>query len=308
MAVDDAPLKVGVVGLGKMGHALADSLLIKGFEVTVWNRSPAKADPLAAAGAKLAASAAEAASSTDVLVVCLSDYPALEATLMTDELGSALRGQILVDVTSLRLADLRELVGWTEANGVSLLQGTILAYPDDVRSGTCSILYGGARGTFDAVAPLLQAMGGSARHMGDAPDAGVKMARAYFCFLFPALVAFVHGAALCHRAGMPVETYARDLVLPALAGPMLPGMLERLAKASEARRYDQDVQATLDIWNGALAGVIDTVRSYRLDPGLLSAMKELLDRTTARGFGEQDLAAVLETLMGEDRPAAPLST
>src|SRR5262249_49125846 len=152
--------RVGVVGLGKMGSALADTLLAKGFEVTVWNRTPAKTEPLVKVGAKLARSVADAARNGNVLVVCLSNYASVKAAVMTDEVGPTLRGKILVDLTSMRSEGLRELVGWSDANGISLLKGSILDYPDDVRAGHGRILYGGARGVFQAIAPVLQAMGG----------------------------------------------------------------------------------------------------------------------------------------------------
>src|SRR5262249_35670614 len=204
-----------------------------------------------------------------------SNYAAVKAAIMTDDVGSTLRGKILVDMTGMQFKDVRDLVGWSDANGISLLKGSILAYPDDVRAGQCSILYGGARELFEAVAPLLQAMGGHPVHIGDNPADGDKAACAYGCFLYPTVVAFIHGSAFCHRAGISIETYARGLILPLVKGPVLAGMIERLAKASFARRYDEDVQATLNVWNESLAEQIHDVSSERLDPGLLLAAKAL---------------------------------
>lgn len=65
-----------VIGIGNMGQALADSLLEKSFRVTVWNRTRAKAELFASAGASVAPSAAAAASATEVMVVCLLDHGA----------------------------------------------------------------------------------------------------------------------------------------------------------------------------------------------------------------------------------------
>jgi 3-hydroxyisobutyrate dehydrogenase-like beta-hydroxyacid dehydrogenase len=296
-----APPRVGVIGLGKMGSALADALIARGFEVTVWNQTPAKADAYAKAGATLARSASDAAGRCDVLVVCLAHHAALKSTLLTDEIGAKLQGKTLVDLTSIKSEELGELVAWTEKNGVLLLKGTIPGYPDDVRAGKCSVLYGGPRRAFDAVAPVLQTMGGAPTHVGEDHAAGVEMGRAYYSFLFPALVAFLYGAALCHRAGLSLETYARGLVLPALKGPVMSGMVERLTKASLARRYGEDVQSTLNIWRGALDNVIDCAQSHSLDPGFLTATRALMDRAVADGFGEQDLAAVFEALIGNGR-------
>ena len=296
----NARLKVGVIGLGKMGGALAETLLAAGYKITVWNRTPARAEAAVKAGAELASSVIDAARSSDVLVACLTDHAAIKAALITDQLGEALRGKILVNVTSTGTEKVRELVRWTEMNGISLLKGSILTYPDDVRAGKSIMVYGGARSVFDTVEPVLRAMGGRPIHAGDNPDDGSKIGLAYGCFLYPALMGFLHGAALCHRAGVPVETYARALVLPIVTGPTLAGMLERLTRACVARRYDEDLQATLNIWNLSASSVRDFA-PYRLDPGLMPAVKALLERAAVQGFGEQDCAAVFEMLITENR-------
>jgi 3-hydroxyisobutyrate dehydrogenase-like beta-hydroxyacid dehydrogenase len=127
------------------------------------------------------------------------------------------------------------------------------------------------------------------------------MGRAYYSFLFPALVAFLYGAALCQRAGLSLDTYARGLILPSLKGSVVSGMMERLTKATMARRYDEDVQSTLNIWRGAFDNVIDCANSHRLDPAFLTAAKALMDQAAAEGFGEKDLAAVFETLIRDGR-------
>jgi 3-hydroxyisobutyrate dehydrogenase-like beta-hydroxyacid dehydrogenase len=80
--------RVGIIGLGNMGRALADALLASGFQVTVWNRTAGKADLLEQAGASVAASPAEAAERSDVLVVCLLDHAATCAAVLTDEAGA----------------------------------------------------------------------------------------------------------------------------------------------------------------------------------------------------------------------------
>jgi len=266
----------------------------------VWNRTPAKAEPLLKAGATLASSVADAVRNSNVVIACLTDQAAIKTVLMTDELGTALRGKILVNVTSMSADKVREMARWTDMNGISFLKGSILTYPDDVRAGKSTMVYGGEKGVFDAVEPLLQAMGGRPVRAGDNPDDVSKIGLAYTCFLYPALVGFLHGAALCHRTGISIDTYARDLVLSMLKGPTLTGMLEHLTRACLARRYDEDLQATLNIWNISASSIRDFA-SHRLDSGLLSAVKAVLDRAAAQGFGEQDLAAVFEMLITEKR-------
>lgn len=291
-----ATSRVGVVGLGKMGSALADALLAGGFSVSVWNRTAAKAADAVKAGAKLAPAVGELARQSDILVSCLTDYAALKAALVAEDIGAGLRGKTLVDVTSIRLEELDDFVAWASANGISLLKGTVPGYPDDVRRGVCSILYGGPAGAFDAALPVLRAMGAAPSHVGESHAAGVEMGRAFYCFLFPTLIAFLYGAAFCKRAGLSVETYARDLVLPTLKA-VPSGMAERLAHAFLARRYDEDVQSSLDIWREAFDNVRHSAAAHGLDPAFLSAGKALMDQAAALGFGRQDLGTVFEALI-----------
>jgi len=301
MPGDSKPtFRVGVIGLGRMGGALADALLAGGFPIVVWNRTAAKAEPQVRAGAELAGSVGELIGDSDVVVSCLTDFAALDAALIAGGMGESLRGKTLVDVTSIRLEELRALVAWTEANGIALLKGTVPGYPDDVRRGRCSILYGGSRQVFDALVPVLRVMGGAPGHVGENHADGVEMGRAFYCFLFPTLLAFLYGAAFCKRAGLSVETYARDLVLPTLKA-VPSGMAERLARAMLARRYDEDVQSTLDIWREAFDNVIHSAAGHGLDPAFLAAGRALMDQAAERGFGRQDLAAVFEALTAERR-------
>jgi 3-hydroxyisobutyrate dehydrogenase-like beta-hydroxyacid dehydrogenase len=76
-------------------------------------------------------------------------------------------------------------------------------------------------------------------------------------------------------------------------------MIEQLARASAARRYSDDVQASLDAWNDGLRIVIGDVRSAGVSTALLDTVKDLLDRTAAQGYGDKDLASVFETLVLE---------
>jgi hypothetical protein len=78
-------------------------------------------------------------------------------------------------------------------------------------------------------------------------------------------------------------------------------MFTQLAKAASARRYHDNVQAALDTWKDGLGIVIGNVELAGVEPGLLHAVKAELDRASAQGFGQQDLAAVFETLITEPR-------
>jgi len=296
-------MRVGVIGLGHMGSALADALMARGFGLIVWNRSEGRTKRFADAGIKVAASVAQAAAEADILVVCLFNQDAVREVLLTSEVAAAMRGKPLVQLTTLGERGLDELEAWTAAQQVPFLKGDILDYPDGIRRGEAIVLYGGEKQTFATVRPVLDALGGHAVHAAKRIRDAQRTMGAYYCFLYPALIAFLHGAALCHRVGVSPAAFAQDMILPLLKGPTLARMIEGLAQASTARSYGGEIQATLDAWNDGLSQLVDSTKARARHAGLLPVVKELLDQTAARGYGQQDLAAVFEMLIDDGQEA-----
>jgi len=86
--------KIGMIGLGNMGSALACSILNEGYDLTVWNRTLSKAQSIGTDGATIADSALNVAQSCDILVVSLLDHSATRASIISSEVGEALREKI----------------------------------------------------------------------------------------------------------------------------------------------------------------------------------------------------------------------
>lgn len=92
--------KVTVIGAGRMGSALAAALFKKGFTTTVWNRTASKTAPLSRLGLRVAQSLLEAVNEADVIIVNINDYNSTLQLLQHPDIESALRGKILVQLTS----------------------------------------------------------------------------------------------------------------------------------------------------------------------------------------------------------------
>lgn len=294
-----AKTKVAMVGLGYMGRALADALLARAFQVTVWNRTPAKAELLEQAGAHVAPSVAEAAHRAEVLVVCLLDHAATRDAVMTEEVATALRGKVFVQLSTTKVDEVEELARWTEKNDISFLKGAILVYPDAVRAGNGEILYGGSEDLFNRLRPILDAMGGRPSLVSGRPADTIAPTTACYAFLYSSLLSFLHGAAICHRSGVSVEAFTRNVIEPFVEGGSLMRFLDSVARAAGKRRYDEDLQATLDVWNDALRQTIANTEEADIDTATLQPFKVLLDRTAADGYGQKDIAAVFESLIAE---------
>jgi 3-hydroxyisobutyrate dehydrogenase-like beta-hydroxyacid dehydrogenase len=94
----DKTKKIAVIGLGNMGSALADALLIAGFPMTVWNRTASKSESLVKRGAKAANSVAKAAQNTDITIVCVSKYATIMSIIHNDAVAKALEGKLLAQL------------------------------------------------------------------------------------------------------------------------------------------------------------------------------------------------------------------
>lgn len=180
-----------MIGLGHMGGALAESLLAKGFQITVWNRTESKTTRLKSLGAEVSSSTEEAAQKSDVIVTCLLDHAATRDAIMSAETGKALKGKTLVQLSTTTKDEVDELVDWTESYGIKLLKGGILVYPDDIRAGNGAILYGGSKTLFKQLHPILMAMGGMPIHICESPADVVASTSASYSFLYSALLSYL---------------------------------------------------------------------------------------------------------------------
>jgi 3-hydroxyisobutyrate dehydrogenase-like beta-hydroxyacid dehydrogenase len=149
---------IAVLGLGHMGAALARLFLEGGCTTTVWNRSPAKAEPLVAAGASAATDPAAAVGGAGVALFCLGRYEHVQSLLEQAERAGTLAGHVVVNLTWGNPDEARVLSSWVEARGARYLDGNIYDYPLNLGPESEAIAYAGDRAVFDAHLPLLAAL------------------------------------------------------------------------------------------------------------------------------------------------------
>ena len=132
---------VTVAGIGVMGSALVRALLAGKYQVTMWNRTPARAQPLVEDGATLNTRLADAISASDVTLMCVSDQAAVRELLDDPEVRDVLRTRTLVQLTTGTAADGRRGQAFAADHGIAYLDGAIMAYPRTVGSEAAVILY-----------------------------------------------------------------------------------------------------------------------------------------------------------------------
>jgi len=161
--------RLGFIGLGIMGRGMAMNLRKAGFDLTVWNRTPSRADELVAAGAALAASPADLAERCDVIFSCVSDTPdVLEVTLgERGVIQTARPGSLVVDMSTISPAAAREMAERLSERGVQALDAPVSGGSEGAAKGTLSIMVGGPAEQVERARPFFAAMGKTITHVGD---------------------------------------------------------------------------------------------------------------------------------------------
>lgn len=163
---------VGLIGLGLMGKPMGHNLLKAGFQLHVWNRTPARADSLIAAGAKLENSPRDVAVASDVLLTIVSDPPALEEVLWgrpgkdTGALASLRPGSLYIDSSTVSPALARKVATACAERRVAFLDAPVTGGTWGAEKGELVFMVGGQAEALKAAEPLLSVLGKRWFHLG----------------------------------------------------------------------------------------------------------------------------------------------
>ncbi len=284
---------VAVLGLGKMGSAFADRLIMKGFDVTVWNRG---ADRARSYGDRAAPTIAEAARRGIVVLTCLRDHAATVASVKNAAVIEALCGNTLVVLSSMTANESCDLGAWAERHGIAFLEAQIQDYPSAVRTGNATVLCSGSTPVFEAARLVLRAASSRLLHVSEAPGGAATLVAGQLAFALHAYVGVLHGAAMCRAADMDPSLFVKLMVSDYMREGPLSADLEKMVTSAIARSYGEDVGATLDVWKLSLEQVIAESRKAGLDTDHLDSIHVLVSRAIADGHGAHDFEAVTEAM------------
>ncbi len=160
--------RLGFIGLGIMGRGMARNLLKAGFDVRVWNRTASRMEELAAAGAGTATSPADLAAQCDILFVCVSDTPDVEAVILGEKgvIHGAAPGSLVIDHSTISPHATQIIAARLAEKGIHMLDAPISGGSEGAARGTLSIMVGGEAGQLERAMPYLQAMGKTITHVG----------------------------------------------------------------------------------------------------------------------------------------------
>ncbi len=282
-------LRIAVLGIGMMGQPMARRLCQAGHAVSVWNRDRSKAERLLDAGARVAASPAEAVAGADCVVTLLTDGAAVADVLFEQGAAAAMApGALLIDMSSIMPSQAREHASRLQALGLHHLDAPVSGGTLGAEQGTLAIMVGGEAADFARAAPLFAVLG-RATQVG--PHGAGQLAKlANQMIVGITIGAVAEALLLCQQGGAdPVQVRA------AISGGFADSRIlqvhgERMVGRDFAKRGSMQVQ--LKDMRNALA----TAAELGFDAPITGLFEQLYAAGVAHGLGELDQSALFVEL------------
>ena len=284
-------MAVGFLGLGVMGQPMAVNLAHAGVPLVVWNRTPARTAPVTAAGARVAASAAEVFARAEVVLLMLADEAAADAVLGrgTPDFTAQVAGRTVVQMGTTSPEWSRGLAAEVAAAGGRYAEAPVSGSRKPAEDGQLVAMLAGEEATVAAVRPLLGPMCRQVVPCGPVPGA-LLMKLAVNLYLITMVTGLAEAVHFADRHGLDLHRLLAVLD----AGPMASAVSR--GKAAKLVGRDFAVQASITdvLKNNRL--IAEAARRAGLASPLLDVCHTLYGETAGRGHGGADMAAVIRAI------------
>jgi 3-hydroxyisobutyrate dehydrogenase len=279
--------RIGFVGLGTMGAAMAANLARAGASPTVWNRTPGPEEALLELGARAAESPAAVAANSDVVLICVSDTPDVQAVLFGPNgvAQGARPGSLVIDCSTISPEATREFGARLAGAGVAMVDAPVSGGSEGARNATLTMFVGGEHSDVERAMPVLQTIGRTITHLG--PLGSGQAAKAVNqVIICGAYVGVAEGIVLGMRAGLdPARLVA------ALSG----GAAQSWTLANRSARMIEDdypLGFRLALHRKDLGIALEMARGLDLDLPVAGLTAALEDGLIAAGLGEEDMSVL----------------
>lgn len=280
--------KIGFVGIGIMGLAMARNLLKAGYEVMVWNRNADKCKPLADEGAKVGESAQAVAEQSDIVFAMLADPAA--ALEVADSIAKGISaGKGYVDVSTIDGESAQKIHQKIKAAGGLYLEAPVSGSKQPAETGNLIFLCGGDKELFDTASPMLDIMGKAKFFLGEVGK-GASMKLCVNMVMGTMMASFAEGLALADKAGLSQSDFIEVSGLGAIAAPMFgmkgPSMAAgKFPTAFPLKHQRKDIELALKY-----------AESQKQELPVAAATAKLYKQAEAQGLGDSDFSAVLKAV------------
>ena len=278
---------IGWIGIGRMGFAMAERLAKSGADLTVWNRTRAKAEPLAARGAKIADRLVDLAA-RDIVFVMVSTWDDVREVVAGPQglLSGARAPKLVVECSSISLegsAELRELLA---ARGVALLAAPVSGNAKVIKAGKLSFVCSGPKSAYDAALPWLRAIAPATSYVGEGELSRiVKICHNVFLGVVTQSLAEI--TVLAQKAGVP-----RHAFLDFMTQSVMGSTFSRY-KSPAFVNLDFKVTFTPKLLRKDLDLGLDAARRFEVPMPLASLTRDLVQTLIGHGMDEEDFAKLI---------------
>jgi 3-hydroxyisobutyrate dehydrogenase len=283
--------RVGVVGLGTMGGAMAANLARAGFPLTVWNRTSGRTHELEELGATVAATPAALAADVDVVLVCVSDTPDVEVVLFGPDgvAAGAGPGTLVIDSSTIDPDASREFAGRLAGRGIGFVDAPVTGGSEGARNATLAIVVGGEPADVERARPVLAAIGRTVTHFG--PVGSGQAAKAVNqVILAGTYLGVAEGLVLALKAGLDPAQVVAALSTGAAQSWVLANRSERML----ANDYPLGFRVALHLKDLGIALDLARQRGAVLPVAALAAQLET--GLVATGHGDDDMSALARAI------------
>jgi 3-hydroxyisobutyrate dehydrogenase-like beta-hydroxyacid dehydrogenase len=283
---------VGFVGLGAMGTLMASHLLRAGNELTVYNRTRAREETVIAQGAVSAPELAAVTENATAVFSCLTDGAAVESVYLGQDglLSRARSGQVFVEHGTYAPSIARKVAQEARRHGAEFLDAPITGGPEGAKQGTLTAMVGGDKAAQEKIAPILGAYCPRIEHVGGS-GSGVELKLINQLLVVCHVAAYAEAAAMLRALDIPWDVATRVLGSGWAASTMLARNLPRAAEAD----FD-DSGATIGGLIEVESKAAELAEQCGLQPTILPAASDLLKSAVDAGFGEKDIAALIDVV------------
>ena len=289
MSANDARARLGWIGIGRMGAAMAERLAKSGADLTVWNRTRAKAEPLARAGAKIAERVTDLAS-CDIVFVMVSTYDDVHEVIAGPHgllaAGGSVKPKMIVECSSISLegsAALRELLAGRQ---IELLAAPVSGNAKVIKAGRLSFVCSGPRDAYDAALPYLRMIAPAASYVGEGELARiVKICHNVFLGVVTQSLAEI--TVLAQKAGVP-----RHAFLDFMNQSVMGSTFSRY-KTPAFVNLDFKVTFTPQLLRKDLDLGLDAARRFDVPMPLASITRDQVQALIGEGVQDEDFAKLI---------------
>ncbi len=288
--------RVGFIGLGIMGRGMARNLLRAGFDLCVWNRTAAKMEEFAKAGARTAADPADLAAQSDIIITCVSDTPDVEEVLLGERgvIHGAQPGALVIDTSTISPQATKVMAARLAERGIHMLDAPISGGSEGAEQGTLSIMVGGDAEQVARAMPVFRAIGKTITHVGG-HGAGQMVKLVNQILVVVTMLGISEALVFAQAGGLDLEK-----TLQAVSGGAA-GSWMLTHRAPQVIRRDWRPGFTIDLQQKDLRLVLEAADQLgvpALGTGLVFNLYRVLQRAGLGHEGNHALVKALERLAG----------